>query len=67
MAKEQDRDDLEDAALRELEAYQEQASQERAEWEWLHKVLETTEAEIADLREDLDQAHWKLEECRCDM
>ena len=32
----------------------------------MHKVLETAEAEIADLREDLDQAHWELEECRRD-
>jgi len=67
MAKDRDRDKLEDAALREeLEAYQEQASQERAEREWLHKVLETAEAKIADLWEDLDQAHWELEVCRCD-
>ena len=67
VAKDRDRDELEDAALREeLEAYQEQASQERAEREQLHKVLETAEVEIADLREDLDQAHWELEECRHD-
>ena len=67
MAKDRDRDELEDAALREeLEAYQEQTSQERTERERLHKVLETAEAEIADLREDLDQAHWELEECRRD-
>ena len=67
VAKDRDRDELEDAALREeLEAYQEQTSQERTERERLHKVLETAEAEIADLRKDLDQAHWELEECRCD-
>ena len=67
VAKDRDRDELEDATLREeLEAYQEQASQERAEQERLHKVLETAEAEIADLREDLDQANWELEECCCD-
>ena len=65
VANNRDRDELEDAALREeLEAYQEQASQEHAEREQLHKVLETVEAEITDLREDLDQAHWELEECR---
>ena len=67
VAKDRDRDELEDAALREeLEACQEQASQECAEQEQLHKVLETAEAEIADLQEDLDQAHWELEECRRD-
>ena len=32
----------------------------------MRTVLETTEAEIADLWEDLDQAHWELEECHCD-
>ena len=59
MPKDRDRDELEDGTLREeLEAYQEQASQEWVEREWLHKVLETAEAEIADLQEDLDQAHW---------
>ena len=59
MAKDQDRDKLEDGTLKEeLEAYQEQTSQEWAEREWLHKVLETTEAEIVDLWEDLDQVHW---------
>ena len=67
MAKERDRDELEDATLREeLEVSQEQASQERVERKWLCKVLETAEAEIADLREDLDQARWELEECRRD-
>ena len=30
------------------------------------KVLETAEVEIADLREDLDQARWELEECHYD-
>ena len=30
------------------------------------KVLETAEAEIADLQEDLDEARWELEECRRD-
>ena len=63
-----DRDELEEAALREeLEASQEQAARECAEREWLCKVVETAEAEIADLREDLDQACWDLEGCRHDV
>ena len=69
VAKEQDdRGELEEATLREeLEISQEQAAQECAEQERLCKVVETAEAEVADLREDLDQAHWDLEECRRDM
>ena len=51
----------------ELEASQEQANQERAERQWMCKVLETAEADVADLREDLDQACWELEECHCDV
>lgn len=60
MVKEQDDREEHDEALREeLEASKEGATQACADRERLCK--------IADLREDLDQACWDLEECHHDM